>query len=404
MTTVASKPGQDLPTDNGTRIAIYDAMYEAQQQSSANGEHFEGLTEPELFTRVVGRLRVLVPRELHVAGEKEYLNAKLEVCLEAGILAERAGATGRLLTLTGRPPNVRMPSGEVIEYPAGLELARERLDRDNERLRAGHFDVRRYLPSIAYDPLGKPFQALLASMREHGFLRQFSIVKYDDGVIVDGLARSKAAEMVGINVSYARFGSVEERKAARQRDTPLARILIAVDSNAARLAEDVIPAVQEAVSGVTRRSWAQTAADLAFTRQWRQSTGSGYTSVFEVTRLPYRPGDEPKIQVDPEGRIMLRSLVQAAGLASYKINDLGPYVPFEQARTALSGRSALFARAGDLVSGIATMEADRRAKKQKRYPEWAQIREWIISNVPSADSDSPPESDLIANQDEAAVG
>ena len=108
---------------------------------------------------MIGRLRVLVPRELHLVGDRAYVNEKVDACLEAGIIVARSDNGQRLLALTDQPPLVRYPDGEVRDYPAGLELARERLDRDNMRLRAAGFDVRKFIPSIADDPEGAPFQA-----------------------------------------------------------------------------------------------------------------------------------------------------------------------------------------------------------------------------------------------------
>ena len=121
--------------------------------------------------------------------------------MQAGIIVASSDNGQRLLT-AGQPPLVRYPDGEIRDYPAGLELARERLDRDNARLRAASFDVRKFIPSIADDPDGAPFQALLASMREHGFMKQFPIVKYEDDVIVDGLARNEPPRsLAGCRVS-----------------------------------------------------------------------------------------------------------------------------------------------------------------------------------------------------------
>ena len=133
-----------------------------------------------------------------------------------------------ILALTGKLPSVRYPGGEIRDYTPGLELARERLDGDNARLRAARFDVRTLIPSSADEPDGPEFQALLASMREHGFLKQFWIAAQDDDVVVDGRARTKAAALLGLKVEYVKYGSDRERTAARRRDTPLNRVLIAV--------------------------------------------------------------------------------------------------------------------------------------------------------------------------------
>jgi hypothetical protein len=78
---------------------------------------------------------------------------------------------------------------------------------------------------------------------------------------------------------------------------------------------------------------------------------------------------------------MVRSLVEAAGLASYKIKtQLGDHVSFEQARSAHSGgRKADFARAEDLVAGITAMQQERQEAKRNLDPAWDQIREWLVA-------------------------
>ncbi|MFC5745038.1 hypothetical protein [Actinomadura rugatobispora] len=366
---------QDLPPDNASRLAIYDAVHEyvADTDSSA-------ITDIELFGRVIGRLRVLVPRELHLAGDSEYVNEKVQACVQAGILITGIDNGTRTLSLTGRPPLVRYPDGEIRKYTPGLEPARERLDRDNTRLRAAGFDVRKFIPSIADKPEGGPFQALLSSMREHGFMKQFPVVEYEDGTIVDGLARRRAATILQLDVEYLKYGSEKERKAAHLRDMPLNRILIAVHSNIGRLQGDVVDAVHESASEVTGRAWDETAADLALTQEWRHSRPSEYTPRFEVTRLAYREGEDPKVQVTADHKVMVRSLVEAGGLASYKIDtQLSRHVPFERARSAYSGgRKAYFARAEDLIAGITAMQQERRAARRKTDPEWEQIREWLV--------------------------
>ncbi len=68
---------QDLPPDNGSRVAIYDAIYE---HARATGT--PEISDSELFERVIGRVRVLVPRELHLIGDQAYLNEKVDACLE----------------------------------------------------------------------------------------------------------------------------------------------------------------------------------------------------------------------------------------------------------------------------------------------------------------------------------
>lgn len=373
MTPVDQKT-DDLPPDNAARLAIYDALSSDDPQAAP-------ITADELFDRVIGRLRVLVPRELHLTGERPYLDEKLDACIEAGIV-ETAAYDGRaVLVLPGQAPQVRYPDGEIRDYTIGLELARERIDTDNARLRDARFDIRTCLPSTADDPNGVAFQTVLASMREHGFLKQYPLVKYQDDVVIDGRARLRAAAMLHLEAEYMKYASEKDRTVARRRDTPLNRILLAIHSNAGRLTDDVLDSVHGLVAKATRRSWAETYADLELTAEWRRSIPGEYSPVFEVTRYPYRSGDEPRIQVTPDHKVMLRSLIEAAGLSNYKINILRDYVPFERARSVHSaGRKAVFARAEDLIKGIATMQADRKRSKLKLDPEWEQIRDWLVAN------------------------
>jgi hypothetical protein len=362
---------RDLPPDNASRLAIYDVLY---QRASADGT--AGVSEEELFERVIGRLRVLVPRELHLAGERDYVRDKVNACIEAELAAASSENGQRTLTLTGKAPLVRYPDGELRDYSPGLELARERLDGDNARLRTKGFDVRRFVPSIADDPGGTQFQLLLTSMREHGFMKQFPVLRYDDDIVVDGRARLQAAAMLGIKGEYL---NDRDSTAARRRDTPLNRVLVALHSNACRLSDEVVAGIHQEVAVVTRRGWEETAADLLLTEQWRRSLPAPYTPHFEVEKVPYRTDGEAKIQVTPDGKVMLRSLIEAGGLSNYKIDVLRDYVPFEMARSAYSGgRKAVFAGAEDLIRGIANMEEDRRATNRKVDPEWGEIREWLL--------------------------
>lgn len=372
---------EDLPRDNASRLAIYDAIHE---HARVTGKPV--ITDVGLFERVIGRLRVLVPRELHITGDQKYVSEKVDACMQAGIIVASLDDGQRTLALTGRPPLVRYPNGEIRDYTAGLEPARERLDRDNTRLREAGFNVRKFIPSIADEPDGAPFQALLASMREHGFLKQFPVVEYEDGAAVDGLARCRAAAILQLDVEYLRYGSDKERKAAHLRDTPLNRILLAVHSNLDRLPNDVVEGVYQSASEVTRRAWDDTTADLTLTQEWRQSRPSEYTPRFEVTRIAYREGEGAKVQVTADRKVMVRSLVEAGGLASYKIDtQLSRHVPFERARSEHSGgRKAYFARAEDLIAGIAAMQQERRAAKRKMDPEWEQIREWLVRTFGTA--------------------
>lgn len=380
MTAVQIEKATDLPPDNASRLAIFDAFH---QDAGPDGPR--PLTESEVFERVIGRLRVLVPRELHLTGEASYVHSKLEACAEAGLISMGSLEGESIVALTGQAPLIRYPDGELRDYTPGLELARERLDGDNARLRAAGFDVRPLIPSSADEPHGPEFQALLASMREHGFLRQFWIAELTDGVIVDGRARKRAAEMLNLDVEYVQYRSDRDRTAARRRDTPLNRVMLAIQSNLSRLSPDTIQAVHETVAKVTRRTWEETAADLALTAEWRRSMPAEYSPHFKVEKRPFREGAEAKIQVTGDDKVMIRSLIEAAGLSNYKLDLLKDYVPFERARSVHSaGRKAVFARATDLISGIAAMQQERRAAKRKIDPEWNEIRDWLIANF------SPP--------------
>lgn len=374
MTTPNIGKDQDLPRDNASRLAIYDAVCDY-----TNSMGVTGITEDDLFERVIARLRVLVPRELHLTGERPYMDEKIQACVDAGIMAWSVGDGPRLLLLTGQHPRVRYPDGIDRDYPAGLELARERLDRDNMALRSAGFDIRKFVPSIADEPDGEPFRALLDSMREHGFLKQFSIVKYEGDVIIDGRARLRAAVMLNMNVEYLKYASDKDRTAAHRRDTPLNRVTVAVHSNLGRLSPQAVSDAYESVSRVTRRPWSKTAADLELTAEWRRSTPAEYSPRFEVKRLAYRDRDDARVQVTPDGKVMLRSLIEAAGLSNYKIDLLRDFVPFERARSGHSaGRKAVFARAEDLITGIVAMQQDRTRGKRKLDAEWEQIHEWLV--------------------------
>ncbi len=379
MATTEAETAVDLPLDNASRLAIFDALHESR---GVDGPLT--LTESELFERVIGRLRVLVPRELHLAGARPYLHDKLTACAEAGLISMGSLEGEAILALTGKLPSVRYPGGEIRDYTPGLVLALERLDGDNARLRAARFDVRTLIPSSADEPDGLEFQALLASMREHGFLKQWWIAAQDDDVVVDGRARTKAAALLGLKVEYVKYGSDRERTAARRRDTPLNRVLIAVVGNRARLRPKTVQAVHEAVAAVTRRAWDETAADLALTAAWRRSMPPEYKPQFEVRTLAFRPGAEAKIQVTADNKVQLRSLIESGGLSNYKIKLLRDYVPMERARSGqTAGQKAIFARAEDLISGIATMQLERGAARLKVDPEWDQIRDWLMATFQS---------------------
>src|SRR4051794_22821355 len=112
---------EDIPSalepDNATRLAIFDAM-----QGHATS------TFDELYERVIERLRKLVPRELHNAGEREYLEEKIAVCVDAGLLRPVANATGRFALAPEPCAWIRYPDDTIRRYNPGLVAARERLD------------------------------------------------------------------------------------------------------------------------------------------------------------------------------------------------------------------------------------------------------------------------------------
>lgn len=392
MATTEAETAVNLPLDNASRLAIFDALHESR---GVDGPLT--LTESELFERLIGRLRVLVPRELHLAGARPYLHEKLIACAETGLISMGSVEEGEaIVALTSKLPSVRYPDGELRDYTPGLVLALERLDGDNARLREAGFDVRTLIPSSADEPDGPEFQALLESMREHGFLKQFWIAAQGGGVVIDGRAREKAAAILELNVEYVKYGSDRDRTAARRRDTPLNRVLIAVESNRARLSPQTRQGVQEAVAAVTRRAWDETSADLALTAPWRRSIPPEYSPQFEVKRLAFRSDAEPKIQVTANNKVMLRSLIEAGGLSNYKIKLLEDYVPTERARSGHSaGRKAVFARVDDLISGIATMQRERRAAGLKVDPEWDQIRDWLMATFEPGRSDADADRSVM---------
>lgn len=368
---------RELPPDNAARVAIFDAMFDARREGA------RALTFDELYKRVIPRLRVLVPRELHNAGEPTYLHEKVETCVQAGLLARTSDPDERFM-LTDRPPRVRYPNDEIRDYTAGLELARERLDIDNAKLRDTHFDVSELVPSPARAPDSPAFRTLVASMREHGFLKHAPVLaRPESDVILDGRARVAAAAEAGVDVVYFSYGtSPAERAYARRRDTPLHRILIYLDSNTARLSDDDRTLVHDAVASVTGRSWEEIEADLKLSRAWRGARSRPYLPLFETQRLAYRPGGEPRIHVtNADDKVLARSLVVAAGLAPAKVDDLNDYVAFEMARSDQPGGGprGKFARADHLLAGIEKMLADRRNanRKMKIDPEWDEISTWL---------------------------
>jgi hypothetical protein len=380
---------EDLPADNAARIAIYDVLADAPWV-----EEFRrpALAEDELFGRVVGRLRILVPRELHLLGEREYVRNKINACVEDGIV-ERVPETD-LLALTGTPPRVRYPDGKIQPYEAGLEGARERLEFDDSKLRQRGIDFCRLLPSLADEPKSDGFQALVSSMRERDYLKQFPPTVGADGVVVDGRARIAAAEIAGVKVGKSEV-------VPRRWDTPLHRVLLALDVNWNRLSDDQRQLVYAEIASQAGRKWSTIADDLERTRAWRRATPRPYIPTFEVKKVTYRHGGVPNVQVTPDGKVMLRSLLEAAGLSNYKIKYLRGYVVEEEAKTTSEAgssgsrrspvKAAIFVRIVDAIPAIENMQRDRRLKNRLVEKEWDDIRKWLVDHSPGRRQNRAPD-------------
>jgi hypothetical protein len=356
-------------------VAIFDAMH------AARAEGHDQLRPEELRERVLPRLRVLVPRELHLVGEATYVSEKIEVCLEVQPpLLLRAGEDGGLLTLSDYAPRIRYPNNEIQDYVPGLEQARERLEADNARLREAHFDVRDHVTSSAKDP--ERFNALVQSMREHGYLKHSPLVELPDGSVLDGRARQDAAAIAGVEIERYNWPSTDERDLARRRDTPLARILLVLDQNATRLNAEDRALVHAEVARITGRDWDDIEADLGVTHGWRHAAPRKYIPTFAARVLKFRTDGEPRIHVSKvDDKVQVRSLLQAAGLpASYRVPWLKDYVPLERAHSDKpnGGSSPQWAPADVLLEGIEAMLKDRRAKKNALIdPEWADVTDWL---------------------------
>ena len=148
-------------------------------------------------------------------------------------------------------------------------------------------------------------------------------------------------------------------------------------------------------------------ADLNRTRAWRSATPRRYVAQLDTRKLRYRATDQANIQVTKDrGRVMLRSLLEAAGLASYKYVLLTRYVASEEARTSYTpGRTAIFVDVSDAIVGIAAMQRDRRKKKLKVDPEWENIRRWLVEfsrgrmgdrELPSLDAASRDDAQAVS--------
>lgn len=362
----------ELPPDNGARIAIYDGMCEIAGSATARQRV---VPADQLFEQVIGRLRILVPREVHLAGERPYFDEKLNACIEADI----ARRSGDGVSLGEEVPFIRYPDGKIRPYTAGLQAARERLERDDAALRRPPFDVRKLVPSLADAPRSPEFKALVSSMREHGYLKQFPISHGADGKeVVDGRARIAAAEVVGVKV----VGLPKKDLPSNRLDTPLHRVMLLLAVNASRMTDEARDRVRQAVSDKTGRSWAEIDADLLFTRDWRRASAHSYAALFEVEEVPFRVGEpEPSVPITTDGRLLVGivKVVIAAGLQDWKFEkELRPFVVEELAKTQLNSRAVSFVEISDAITGIEDMQAHRRTNKLKLHPQWDTVRQWLI--------------------------
>jgi hypothetical protein len=361
----------ELPPDNGARIVLYDGMCELT--ASPRAKH-RVISPDRLFEQVVGRLRVLVPHEVHLAGERPYFDEKLKACIEADLA--RRSADG--VTLGDQVPSIRYPDGEVRSYAAGLQAARLRLERDDAALRRAGFDVRNLVPSLAGSRRSPGFQALVDSMREHGYLKQLPILRGADGEVVDGRARIAAAAVAGVQPVEV----PEKDRLPNRLDTPLHRVLLVLALNAGRITEEDRDRVLEAVADKAGRSWTEIESDLLLTRDWRRAAPKHYEAYFEVEEVPFRPGEpEPTVQVTTGDRVRvgMRKLVEAAGMSNYKLQEeLRGHVIEERARTQLTTRPAIFVEISNAIEGIDKMQADRRQRKLKLDPKWDVVKQWLV--------------------------
>lgn len=380
MANVRRQSTEEIPTDNTARIVLYDTMVEASESDGT----FDGVTESQLFDRVIPRLRVLVPRELHNQGEGPYVAAKVASCIEAGILQQHPRRPG-ILMLGPRVPRVRYPDGTLHDYTAGLEAARDRLEADEARLRRGGFDVRRVVGSPADAKKSDRFRNLVASMKEHGFLEQYPIIETSAGVL-DGVAREAAAAEADVPLK------AKHRVQMKRRNTPLQTALLVLHLNAERLTEEDVANVHEAIEARTGRPWMAIENDLELTQGWRRAEPRDYDAKLDVELMPYGNHGEAKVQVTSDGtRVMLRSMMREAGMPEYARDDLRPYVAFEEARTQHSGKKAIFVRISDAVSGIEQMQKDRGRRGLKINPAWNEMRDWLLSLQRSVSAEEPPD-------------
>ena len=139
----------------------------------------------------------------------------------------------------------------------------------------------------------------------------------------------------------------------RRRDTPLHRVLLAVDVNALRLTEEERHHALDAAAAAAGRDWEEIEADLTLTREWRGATARSYTPLFEVTEIPFNDNGSPTILVTPDLKVHVTSLLRASGLAKHKFDkELHEYVPAaEMARAKGAGAPAVVRPGGRHARG-----------------------------------------------------
>jgi hypothetical protein len=330
------------------------------------------LSEEALFDRVVGRLRMLVPRELHNAGELSYFNEKLVVCVAAGLL-ERIRpsnliATGQML------PAIRYPDGVVRPYTLGLEDAKDRISADDGKLRNLNFDVMRLIPTVAARAKSEDFHALVESMKLHGYVKSLVITEGADGTVIDGRARAAAAAVAEVKPS-----TNKQFRLPTRLDTPLQRLTLALDLNRHRINSEQRQDILERVAAKLGRPWSRVEHDLQLTCEWRLVTPVEYDADFRVVERPFRPDGATQVVVSSDStQIGLRSALLAAGLKSYDDRKIKRLTHTKMRKTDLTGtRPALFADVAGTISAIELIQEDIQSRGRTANQAWQQLREWL---------------------------
>jgi hypothetical protein len=272
---------------------------------------------------------------------------------------------------------IRYPDDSIRRYSAGLTAARERLEAVNSALRDRQFDVTKHLPH--HKPSSAEFKALVRSMEEHGFLKQFAIYRFGDETYVDGVARVAAANKAGVDPKWLELKKQDpEATRMRRRDTPLNRVLLALDANATRLTDEQRKHALDAAAAVAGRTWDEIDAALDLTRAWRRAVARSYTPMFDVCEIQFDGDGARKIQVTSDHKVHVTSLLRASGLAKHKFDtELKDRVPFEMARVKGGGPAAVFVHVADMAEELEAMIAERRALGRKVSPEWEVSLAWL---------------------------